>query len=35
MVMTHAGIPAESPGAIGWTMAFEKLTAHVEAHTAR
>jgi uncharacterized protein YndB with AHSA1/START domain len=35
MVMTHAGIPAESPGAIGWSTAFEKLTAHVEAHTAR
>ncbi|HEY6415637.1 MAG TPA: SRPBCC domain-containing protein, partial [Acidimicrobiales bacterium] len=35
MVMTHAGIPAESPGATGWTMAFEKLTAHVQAHTER
>jgi uncharacterized protein YndB with AHSA1/START domain len=28
MVMTHVGIPADSPGAAGWTMAFEKMTAH-------
>jgi uncharacterized protein YndB with AHSA1/START domain len=35
MVMTHAGIPADSPGAIGWGMAFEKLTAHVETQTHR
>jgi uncharacterized protein YndB with AHSA1/START domain len=33
MVMTHAGVPAESPGAIGWAMAFGKLTAYVEAHS--
>jgi uncharacterized protein YndB with AHSA1/START domain len=33
MVMTHAGIPADSPGAAGWTMAFEKLAARVEAHS--
>ena len=32
MVMTHIGIPAGSPGAIGWTMALDKLAAHVEAH---
>jgi uncharacterized protein YndB with AHSA1/START domain len=31
MVMTHAGIPADSPGAVGWNMAFDKLVAHVEA----
>ena len=31
MVMTHLGIPADSPGAAGWTMAFTKLLAHVEA----
>jgi uncharacterized protein YndB with AHSA1/START domain len=31
MVMTHAGIPSDSPGAAGWLMAFEKLTARVEA----
>jgi uncharacterized protein YndB with AHSA1/START domain len=30
MVVTHAGISAESPGAAGWTMAFDKLAAHVE-----
>ena len=29
MVMTHAGIPSESPGAAGWTMAPDKLAAHV------
>ena len=29
MVMTHAGIPSDSPGAAGWTMAFEKLAAHI------
>jgi len=32
MVMTHAGIPAESPGATGWTMALDKLTAYVATH---
>jgi uncharacterized protein YndB with AHSA1/START domain len=35
MVMTHAGIPSESPGAVGWTMAFDKLAAHVDAQTVR
>ena len=30
MVMTHAGVPADSPGAAGWTMAFAKLAAHIE-----
>ena len=35
MVMTHAGIPGDSPGAAGWTMAFDKLAAHVEAHSHR
>lgn len=28
MVLTHVGIPAGSPGAAGWTMAFDKLTAY-------
>jgi uncharacterized protein YndB with AHSA1/START domain len=28
MVMTHAGVPADSPGATGWTMALDKLVAH-------
>jgi uncharacterized protein YndB with AHSA1/START domain len=30
MVMTHLGVPADSPGAAGWAMAFEKLTALVD-----
>lgn len=25
MVLTHVGIPAGSPGAVGWTMALDKL----------
>jgi uncharacterized protein YndB with AHSA1/START domain len=29
MVMTHTGIPAESPGAAGWTMALDKLAAYI------
>jgi uncharacterized protein YndB with AHSA1/START domain len=29
MVMTHAGIPADSPGAAGWNMAFDKLAAYL------
>jgi uncharacterized protein YndB with AHSA1/START domain len=29
MVMTHAGIPADSPGATGWNMALDKLEAHL------
>lgn len=33
MVMTHAGVPADSPGAAGWTMAIAKLAARVEAQT--
>ena len=27
MVMTHEGVPADSPGAMGWTMAIDKLDA--------
>jgi uncharacterized protein YndB with AHSA1/START domain len=30
MVMTHAGIPADSPGASGWNQAFDKLADHIE-----
>ena len=30
MVMTHAGIPADSPGGTGWEMAFDKLNAYIE-----
>ena len=31
MTMTHVGVPADSPGAGGWGMAFDKLAAHVNA----
>jgi uncharacterized protein YndB with AHSA1/START domain len=34
MVMTHSGIPGDSPGAAGWAMAFDKLVAHVRQMTA-
>jgi uncharacterized protein YndB with AHSA1/START domain len=34
MVMTHSGIPGDSPGAAGWAMAFDKLAAHVRQMTA-
>ncbi len=30
VTMTHVGIPADSPGAAGWTMAFDKLAHHLE-----
>ena len=30
MVMTHAGVPADSPGATGWNQAFDKLADHIE-----
>jgi len=30
MVMTHIGIPADSPGAVGWAMAIDKLAAHID-----
>jgi len=33
MVMTHIGIPAGSPGAAGWVMAFDKLAILVDAST--
>ena len=29
MVMTHVGIPSDSPGAAGWHMAFDKLTTRL------
>jgi len=35
MVMTHAGISADSPGAAGWAMALDKLTAYVRTQGAR
>lgn len=33
MVMTHAGVPADSPGAAGWLIALDKLAAHVKAQS--
>jgi uncharacterized protein YndB with AHSA1/START domain len=30
MVLTHAGVPAESPGAAGWAMALDKLAARLD-----
>lgn len=30
MVMTHAGIPADSGGAGGWTQAFDKLADYIK-----
>ena len=29
MVMTHVGVPADSPGAQGWNMALDKLAARI------
>src|SRR5262245_38198416 len=28
LVLTHVGIAADSPGAVGWAMALDKLAAH-------
>lgn len=30
MVMTHVGVAPESPGAMGWNMAIDKLGAYIE-----
>ena len=35
MVLTHAGIAGDSPGAAGWAMALDKLAARVETHRDR
>lgn len=32
MIMTHAGVPADSPGASGWNQAFEKLATYIESN---
>lgn len=32
MVMTHVGVPADSPGAMGWNMAIDKLVARLAEH---
>jgi uncharacterized protein YndB with AHSA1/START domain len=33
MTMTHVGIPRDSPGAMGWTMALDKLDACLQDST--
>ena len=30
MVLTHAGVPSDSPGATGWNMALNGLEAHLD-----
>ena len=30
VVVRHVGIPADSPGAMGWQMALDKLAAHLD-----
>ena len=30
MTMTHVGVPADSPGAMGWGMAFDKLATYID-----
>jgi uncharacterized protein YndB with AHSA1/START domain len=35
MVLTHVGIPGDSPGAAGWVMALDKLAAHIATHRDR
>jgi len=35
LVLTHRGVAADSPGAAGWTMAFDKLAARVAAGAGR
>jgi uncharacterized protein YndB with AHSA1/START domain len=30
MIVTHVGIPADSPGGFGWAMAIDKLAAHID-----
>ncbi|GJM41755.1 MAG: hypothetical protein DHS20C20_20370 [Ardenticatenaceae bacterium] len=32
MIMTHAGVPADSGGAGGWAQAFEKLATYIESN---
>lgn len=35
MVMTHSGVPSDSPGAAGWAMALDKLAAYAGARGTR
>jgi uncharacterized protein YndB with AHSA1/START domain len=32
MVLTHVGVPPDSPGAGGWAMAFDKMAARIATH---
>jgi uncharacterized protein YndB with AHSA1/START domain len=32
MLLTHTGVPDDSPGAAGWRMAIDKLTAYLRAN---
>ncbi len=34
MIMTHIGVPADSPGGQGWAMAIAKLEARIADHAA-
>ncbi len=34
MVLTHRGVPADSPGATGWNMALDKLVSYLESAAA-
>jgi uncharacterized protein YndB with AHSA1/START domain len=34
IVLTHVGIPSDSPGAAGWSMALDKLAAHLATRSA-
>lgn len=33
MILTHTGVPEDSPGAAGWEMAFDKLATHLQQQT--
>ena len=35
MIMTHVGVPGDSPGAAGWEMALDKLATRAAAHDDR
>ena len=32
MVLTHVGVPSDSPGAAGWSMALDKLASYAATH---
>lgn len=35
LVLTHSGIPSDSPGAAGWAIALDKLVARIDARSHR